>query len=245
MIKKATTIILFALASLMAAAQSDSIAERIVDRYLGILNIEALPADSMLVLTTTITSPTSTDTTVMKRYYQPPQMFRVEVRGSDGKLQVGLCTNGSSRKRVFESKHEWWRDVTTETFYNRLSGLDFRGPLYGWRVAGADVTYEGKATAKEGTKLDVVKLVAPARFTRLYMFEESGLLAVILESDELDSAYRPYADSRIDWKCIHEYAQIGKATLPSLESFMRKEELTVMRTEMHFEPKNNLLFNQD
>lgn len=244
MIKRAITIIL-ALVPLLATAQSDSVAAHIVDRYLGILNIGALPADSMLVLTTTITSPTSTDTTVMKRYYQPPQMFRVEVRGSDGKLQVGLCTNGGDRKRVYESKHEWWRDVTTETFYNRLSGLDFRGPLYGWRVAGAEVTYEGKATVKDGATLDVVKLAAPARFTRQYLFEESGLLAVILESDELDSAYRPYEDIRIDWKCIHEYAQIGKTTLPSLESFMRKEELTVMRTEMHFEPKNNLLFNQD
>lgn len=229
---------------LMAAAQSDSAAIRIVDRYLGIMNIDALPADSMLVVNTQIIYPQTGDTLTMKRIYAPPQMFRVEVRNPDGTLQTGLCGNGDKRYRAYSSRSGWWRDITTSTFYSALGGFDVRGPLYNWRADNAYLTYRG-TTDYKGQQLDVVHYSAPGFFKRLYMFESTGMLSVIIEEDTVDEGYNALHDAHIDWKCFHEYANVGPATLPVLESFMREKTLTVLRSEMHLEKRDNLQFNQD
>lgn len=229
---------------LAAAAQSDSTAARIVDRYLKIMNIDALPADSMLVVNTQIVYPATGDTFNMRRLYAQPMMFRVEVRDSKGKLQTGFCSNGKNRYRSFSPEKGWWRDIPAANFYNRFKGFDIRGPLYTWRTDNAYITYRGR-TEYKGQQLEVVHYSAPGFFKRLYMFEESGLLSVILEEDSIDGDYEVPADAHIDWKCIHEYTMVGPALLPSVESFMRKELLTVMRSEMHLEKRDNLQFNQD
>lgn len=229
---------------LAAAAQSDSVAVRIVDRYLNIMNVGALPTDSMLVVNTQIIYPSTGDTLSMRRYYAPPQMFRVEVYDQNGKLQTGLCGNGKDRYRAYSTRSEWWRDITVESFYNKLGGFDVRGPLYNWRTDNAYLTYQGR-TEYKGQQLDVVHYSAPSFFRRQYMFEESGLLSVIIEEDSVPEGFFPYHDAHIDWKCIHEYTTVGPAILPSLESFMREKLLTVMRSEMRLEKRDNLIFNQD
>ncbi len=229
---------------LAVAAQSDSTAIRIVDRYLNIMNVGALPTDSTLVINTQIVYPSTGDTLTMRRLYAPPQMFRVEVFNSKGELQTGLCGNGKDRFRAFSPTSGWWRDITVESFYNRLGGFDVRGPLYNWRNDNAYLTYRGQTDYK-GQKLEVVHYSAPGFFKRLYMFEESGLLSVIIEEDTVDEGYNALHDAHIDWKCVHEYTNIGPAILPSLESFMREKLLTVLRSEMHFEKRDNLQFNQD
>ncbi len=241
---KRLTLILLCLLPLAASAQSDSTAIRIVNRYLNIMNIDALPKDSMLVVNTLITYPTTGDTLHMKRYYAAPQMFRIEVRQADGTLQTGLCGNGDKRFRAFAPKSGWWRDITPESFYSRLYGFDIRGPLYNWQNNNAYLTYRGR-TEYKGEHLDVVHFTAPGFYSRLYMFESSGLLSVIIEEDSLDEHYKQLNDARIDWKCEHEYTNVGPAILPSLESFMRENTLTVLRSEMKLEKRDNLIFNQD
>ena len=77
------------------------------------------------------------------------------------------------------------------------------------------------------------------------MFEPSGLLSVIIEEDTVDEGYNALHDAHVDWKCFHEYSHIGPALLPSVESFMREKLLTIMRSEMHFEKRDDLKFNQD
>lgn len=235
---------LLLLLPLAAAAQSDSTAIRIVERYLGILNIDALPHDSMLVLTTEITSPTDGDTFTMRRLYAWPQMFLVEVRTANGKLQTGLCGNGKDNYHAYSEKYDAWRNITAESFYNRLYGFDFRGPLYNWRNDNAELTYGGHTTYK-GQNLEVVNVSAPGFFHRTYLFEPSGLLSAILERDTVDEHYGKLMDAHIDWKVIHEYLTVGQTIIPSLESFMRAGSLTVLRTEAHLEERNNLLFYKD
>ena len=79
------------------------------------------------------------------------------------------------------------------------------------------------------------------------MFEPSGLLAVIIETDEIDTVeYRRYEDGHIDWKIEHEYMEVAPGVLlPKEESFMRLGVLTVLRTEAWLEPRQTLLFNKD
>ena len=118
---KRLLICIICLTPMVASAQSDSTAIRIVNRYLDIMNIEALPQDSMLVVNTTITYPTTGDTLYMKRLYAPPQMFRVEVRLPNGTLQTGLCSNGKKRFRL-QSEREKLLHLEDE-LHKRLSYL--------------------------------------------------------------------------------------------------------------------------
>lgn len=224
--------------------QDDSVAARIVDRYLDILNIDALPKDSMLVLNTTITSPSSTDTVKMVRLYQWPQMFRVDVFNERG-LENGLYSNGKDYFRYY-SKGKGWDYIPPEQFYLRLLGFDFRGPLYNWRMNNLLMGYVGKVDAtQKGSQLDAVRVEVEGMYTRIYMFEETGLLSVIVELEDGADGERLLKHSHIDWKCEHEYGQIGESVLPVLESFMRSNELTVLRTEMHFEKRDDTRFNHD
>lgn len=229
---------------LAVAAQSDSAAVRIVERYLAIMNIDAMPADSMLVATTQIVYPITGDTLTMRRLYAAPHMFRVEVRDADGKLQTGLCGDGISHYRAYSTHAMQWRSITRESYFSRLGGFDLRGPLYDWRNENAYLTYRG-ATEYKGQRLDVVHFSAPGYFGRLYMFEPSGLLSVILEEDSVDDGYHALLDAHIDWKCVHEYAHVGPLLIPSIESFMREKTLTVLHTEAHLEKRDNDQFRQD
>ncbi len=242
--KHKALILMALLLPLGIAAQSDSAAIRIVERYLDIMNIKALPTDSMLVVNTQIIYPQSGDTMNMKRLYAPPQMFRIEVYDNKGLLQTGLCGNGGTRGYVFSSKFDTWRTVTSESFFERLSGFDVRGPLYNWQSNNAYLTYRGK-TEYKGQYLDAVYYTAPGAFKRTYFFEESGMLSLIVEEDSVDEGFSALRDAHIDWKCIHEYSVVGPAILPSLESFMRENTLTVMRSEMHLEKRDDQQFTQD
>ena len=241
---KRIALIIALLLPLALHAKSDSTAAAIVDRYLSLLNVDALPHDSMLVITTTVTSPGSTDTFTMKRLYAWPQMFRVDVFDAGGKRLTGLCGNGTTRHRSYDTLRGWWRELTKETFYYKLSSFDFRGPLYNWRSQGVDLEYQGKTTVK-GEQLDVVKVSGPTVYTRMYMFQDNGMLALIIDSDKVEADDAPYSDTHIEWKCIHEYQHIGETLLPSLESFARDNRLTVLQSEAHLEALETLQFNQD
>ena len=237
---------LLLLVLLPLTAQAQDTAEAIVARYLRLLNIEGLPADSMLVMTTTISFHNSTDTFTMTRRYQAGEMMRVDIYKGDS-LMTGLCTNGRDRYREFVHMVGWWVDQSPETFERDMQAYDFRGPLHHWRERGITLAYEGVTTYK-GQRMQVVKSVQEKHFNRHYLFEEgSGLLVAVLEDNEVPDKRRefPLRGHPIDYKITHEYLPVGASLLPTQESFMRNEVLTVMESTVHFEPRNVLLFNQD
>lgn len=226
--------------------QSIDTAAMIVDRYLDIMGTSRWGSDSVLAMETVITTIGTQDTFVMKRWYLAPNMNRVELW--HGKtLQEGLCSNGKDRYRVFRPKVGYWVDVPAYNFYERLSPYDFRGPLHGWRAKGATATYLGMTKAMGQVDMESVKIEEPAMYTRIYFFEPSGLLSVIVETDELDTAsYNPNEASHIEWKILHEYMPVnGDHLLPKQESFMRDGQLTVLETTARMEERNTLIFNQD
>lgn len=236
---------LMALVPLTALGQKDT-AEAIVDRYVELMGYHRLPQDSTLAMVTTITTTGSTDTFVMKRWFTPPLMMRVEVWLGDT-LQTGLCTNGKDRYRIYNPKRGFWEDVTDYSYYNKMQGYDFRGPLYNWRSNGMTLQYKGVTKAKGNHELQTVTVEGPAYYTRHYMFEPSGLLAVIMETGEMDTVeYRRNLEGHIEWKIEHEYMEVAPGVLlPKEESFMRQGQLTVLRTEAWLEPRQTLLFNKD
>lgn len=225
-------------------SQTVDTAAWIVDNYLDMMGTSRWPVDSMLVMETTVTTPGTTDTFVIKRWHLPPTMFRVEVW--NGKtLQNAYCSNGNDRYRSYRPRYGYWVDIQPGHFQESFGAYDFRGPLFNWRAAGAKLTYTGIAKAMGEYDMMSVKVEAPSLFTRYYLFEPSGLLSVIVETDELDSNYNPVPEARIEWKIIHEYMRMGDRLLPKQESFMREGQLTVMETTAWMEKRNTLIFNQD
>lgn len=216
----------------------------VVDRYLGMLNHEQLPADSMLVIETDITIYGVDDTLRMRRWYAQPEQFRVEVR-YHGQLETGLVTDGVHRFREYMPEAKDWAFAREYKLRRKLSGYDFRGPLYNWRASSDQLTYLGKATIDGSAPLDVVKVESNGRYTRLYMFEPSGLLAFIIETDEHGVDVTEDDGSHIDWKCIHEYQPVGNCLVPSQESFLRGDAITVMTSRCRLEPYNESIFKQD
>ncbi len=226
--------------------QAQDSAQMVVNRYLELLNYEALPKDSMLVMETTITFRESLDTFTMHRYFQSPGMMRVEVWYGDS-LTEAFCTNGSTRHRIYSPSQEWWDDYPHEEFHSRIQPYDFRGPLYAWKGFDIKLTWLGMSNV-DGHRLQTVKTEQKDHYNRIYFFDpQSGLLVLIMEEDAMpEGSYKsPLAEPPIDFKFIHEYMPVGASLIPSQESYRRKGDLTIMQTVFSLKPRNDLLFNQD
>lgn len=246
--KKTTLIILLMLLVPTLRGQQrqylEETAVRVVDKYVGMLNIEALPSDSLLVMETLITTMGSTDTFLMKRWWASPQMFRVEVWHADT-LQTGLYGNGRNRWRKYYAAMHGWEDIGDALFYSYYEAYDFRGPLYSWRAQNASLSYLGTKEMK-GRPFDVVKVETPDHYTRNYMFDRNnGLLTFITEESEIDGEAIVADDAHIEWKAMLEFQPIGHAMLPSLESFSRQGAVTILRSTYHMERLDTHLFNHD
>lgn len=237
------------LVPLLAGAQNHQFvikdsASHVVNNYLRMLNIEALPEDSILYLETTITTPGSTDTFLMRRWHARPQMFRVEVWRGD-ELQDALCTNGAARFRHYDATEKRWTSLRPERFHDKMRGYDFRGPLHEWLYKGTTLRWKGSVDYN-GVPLQAVDVSMPNMYERTYFFDPSnGLLALIIENDSLNSDFAPRPETRIEWKIIHEYLPIGESLLPSLESFFRGTTLTILATKPRFLPRDTHIFNRD
>lgn len=237
-------LILIALLPAMVQAQSADTAHAIIARFTTMLNHDGLPADSMLVMETTVSYVDSRDTFVMRRWYTPPKMLRVEVWRGDT-LTAGYCTNGTSRYRSYSTLDGWWKDTDSTNFMRTVAAYDFRGPFLPNDTMGTHYTYAGTTTLK-GMPLTVVRAERKEMYVRHYLFEQqSGLLLFIIEGDELSkgSSGRLYGHSQ--WKAYHEYLPVGESLLPSEESYLRDGMVTIMRTRAHFEARNDKIFNQD
>ena len=219
-------------------------AVHVVDTYLRMLNFDALPEDSILYLETTITSPGTTDTFLMRRWHARPQMFRIEVWDKD-KITFGICSNGKDRYRQYIPKAGYWEDFSPDRFHEEHLGYDFRGPLYNWRNNASELRWKGTADYN-GHPLQVVEVLRPDSYDRYYMFDPSnGLLTLILEQSTTYGDSARIAPSHIEWKVIHEYQPLGECLIPSLESFLRGTTLTILATKPRFLPRNTLIFNSD
>jgi hypothetical protein len=204
--------------------------------------IDELPEDSLLVLETTVTM--GGDTTLMRRWYQPHGMMRVELFHG-GERYDGFITNGDKRHRRYSRRGGSWDATSADDITDLLRGYDFRGPLYHWREKGATLSWNGTTTLK-GEPLQVVKVECPGMYERYYMFEpESGLLTLIFETDKTADGNHQYTKDRIDWKSIHEYQPLTTGILPSQESFMRQGVLTILNSTTHFEEMSPDIFEKD
>ena len=247
---KKTILAFLALMPLLAMAQDHQYrpdtAANLVDRYLRMQNADAMPADSMLQMVTTAYAVGTKDTFFIRRWYAVPQMHRIEV-WNGRRLQNAYCSNGRDRFRMYKPDLGYWVDITADKFYDRLTGYDFRGPLYGWRANNVQLTYEGRVNVRDHGELLSVYLRAPFHYDRRYMFEpSSGLLALIVETGEMDTAeFKPFEASRIEMKFMHEYQMVGPMMLPRLESFVRRGRVNVLQTEAAIVGRDELVFNID
>ncbi len=230
-------------AALWAQSTNSDTATRIIDRYVKMLNYEGLP-DSTLVMETTITYHNQPDTFIMRRWFLPPDMLRVEVWSGDS-LTNGYCTNGTDRFRVYFAKRGWWDEVAPADFERRVSYYEFRTILSKRDTTETTYTYAGTTTLK-GETLEVVRVDRPNVYSRYLLFEQrSGLLLFIIETDEMPVESLSPGYNHAAWKAYHEYQPMGASLIVSQESFMRNGMLAIMNTKMHFEPRNTMLFNQD
>ena len=218
-------------------------ATELVDGYLRMMNHRYLPEDSLVVIDTRVTIVGTTDTFVMKRWYAQQQNHRVEV-WHQGELQTAFYGNGLDHFRRYVRDGRYWEDVGPALMYRMLGGYDFRGPLFNWRTENLNLEYLGRAKTEDGHSLRVVKVTGHNNFMRYYMFEESGLLTLFLESDTVGT--NPIRSAtHVDWKCFHEYLPVSHYLFPVQESFLRDGTLTVLESTVHFEPLDLTPFNQD
>lgn len=219
-------------------------ATRVVDRYLTLMNVEGYSADSMLVMETAVTVYGSSDTLWLRRWFAPPKKYRVE-QWYDGQLREGLIGNDEDAFLHYNAEEKHWDKVSEKDFLTLVSGYDFRGALYMWRWKGAKLIWNG-TTELKGEPLQVIKVEHPNMYDRYYMFEPgSGLLTLIIETEDHNPNYAPHKEGHIDWKSYHEYLPVSNHLVPSLESFMRDGKLTILSTTAHLEPIRPRIFNRE
>ena len=244
---KRTIIALLLLLPAMAFGQlseADDTAATVVERYLRLLNVEGYSEDSMLVMETTVTVYGSDDTLTLRRWFSPARKHRVEV-WHKGQLQDGLIGNNEDVFLHYNAATKRWEKLGEREFFSQVAGYDFRGPLYLWRWSNTKLTWNG-ITEVEGKPLQVVKASRPGLYDRFYMFEpSSGLLTLIVETEEYVGKNEPLKESHVEWKCCHEYLPVSNHLVPSLESFMRDGKLTILSTTAHLEPIRPRFFNRE
>ena len=246
---KQTLTFLLLLLPVLACSQQlpgsgDDSSAAVVDRYLRMMNIEGYHADSMLVMETAVTVFGSSDTLWLRRWFAPANKHRVEL-WYQGKLTEGMISNGEDKFLLYDTKKKKWTSTKPGEVVPKLSGYDFRGPLYMWRWNGTHLTWNGMSELK-GQPVKVVKASRPGMYDRYYMFEAgSGLLTLVMETDAYDSTAAPMKESHIEWKSCHEYLPVGNHLVPSQESFMRNKKLTILSTTAHMEHIRPRIFTRE
>lgn len=244
---KKTVITMLLLLPALAFGQQEvakDTAAEVVDRYLRLLNVESYSEDSMLVMETAVTVYGSEDTLWMKRWFSPARKYRVEVWHKDSLIE-GLISNDLDNFLQYDASHQKWVKISEKSIVTNLSGYDFRGPLYLWRWNGSTLTWNGLGELK-GKPMQVVKVVRSGMYDRYYMFDpDSGLLTLIMESEDFNPANPPRKETHIEWKSINEYLPVSNHLVPSLESFMRDGKLTILSTTAHLEKIIPRIFNRE
>lgn len=221
-------------------------AEWVVDRYLQLMNLDALRSDSILYMETVIYYASSPqDTAIMKRWFLPPNRFRAELWHGDTLLE-GTYTDG---KRVFREYNvktlDGWTRVAESRYYNVAPTYEFRGPLYNWRAQGGVLEYQGVWNF-QGNEVYRVYMEAPERYNSYFFFEKnSGLLFLEQQTSHHSEYSNHQASVHPDVHGVHEYQPLGVSLLPSYESFQIEGDRLLYLTTFRYLPLNMDIFTKD
>lgn len=217
-------------------------AELIVDRYIKILNFDAIKSDSMLYIESRITHRSSpNDTIILKRWYLAPYSYRTELWHKDT-LTFGLLTNGRTTHKRLKEGEKKWEDVSISSYMDDFPGYDFHGPFAHYKVMGWAMEYQG-VWDMNGHKVYRIFVQAPRRYDRYYLFEkETNLLFLIDEKDTYDPSNTLVEGSHVDWRAYHEYTPKGACTFPTIESYQYEGEITTMHSQVTYLPIDESLF---
>lgn len=202
-------------------------AEVILERYLALLNYDAIRTDSILYIESRIFIQNSpTDTIIMKRWFYPQANYRVEL-WQGGKLTIGLRSNGYDTFMEYDAEQRQWFKVDVARYYNRLDAYNFHSSLYNWRDHHTSLRYDGIWNFN-GSQAYRLFIKQQDVFDRYYMFEkESGLLFMYDELDSYMDMERDVTD-HVDWRAFHEYTPLDKCLFPSIESYQMNGNIVMI-----------------
>lgn len=244
--KKVLFVVLLLLTVRCAVAQNhqyvEDTAARIINRYLRMLNYEALRGDSILYIKSAIVQRDfPSDTTWMLRWVQGNK-FRVEVWAADT-VQVGLLTDGVHFQE-YNTIAKIWQPMSSFDYYDDAIPYDYRGPLYNWRTLGRTAQYAGEYTF-QGHPVDRVFVSGPFVYDRYYLFEkESGILFMYTESETMDGEQRSDLSNHVEWRAYHEYTPLGMSLFPSVSSYLSQGSLVVIHDTVSYLPPKEVIFQK-
>lgn len=236
---------LLALAPVAATAQDDkpvptaadtARAMQIVDRYIGYVDYDRLPHDSMLVAVTTIVEYNHpTDTMTIYRWHAWPNYNRIEM-WQHGKMDMGGYTDDKKIFHQYSPQYHDWRNLTRHSFYDFIQPYDLRGPLFKWRSKATEMYYEGEYEYN-GHKVDRVFVSMSGQLDRYYFFEqETGLLFLVTEKAHQLEGGIPEIERMVDWRSWQEFTPVGDCLLPSAESYQIRGQLVILHHTYRLEP---------
>lgn len=220
-------------------------AEAVVERYLRLMNYEALPKDQILKVTTkTVSNRHPMDTSIVKRWFAWPNSYRIEVWHRDTLLEGWHNDEQKTFRRYDEGKKKWVVEHEL-TYFDRVTGYDIRSVLYFRKKNGMEMRYGGMRTF-EGHQVYVVATRVPGMYDRDYLFEaESGLLFLMIEKDSHEAGERMDAKNHIDWKTIDEYLPVGESLIASKEQYQHQGRRIVATHQPELIPMDRTLFSKD
>ncbi|MDY5969749.1 MAG: hypothetical protein SPJ13_07050 [Bacteroidales bacterium] len=213
----------------------------VIENYFAKVNVDNVPADSMLYIESfSVNIHQPVDTVFMRRWFGGRNQARVEMT-YQGRLVDGLQSDGDNIFRAYDSVKQQWTDIKREQYYDKMC-YDYRGPLYNWRINGAAVYYQG-VWDFQGHSVYRVFVMQPGRYDRNYLFEkETGLLFFIDEQDSHDENMRKSRQGHVAWRAYHEYAPLNGALYVSEESFMKDNNIITTRHAYSLLPMNTMPF---
>lgn len=217
-------------------------AKAIVDRFIRALDYEALPADSILYIESSIFDfHDRSDTLLMKRWFMPPHNHRVEL-WEHGEIKLGYLTDGTNNARRYDTVKHLWQKITLSDYYDKGSAYDFHTPLYKWRTNGTELQYLGEKEL-HGVKVNEVHVETPGMHVREYLFEkENGLLFFVIEHPETFEGDVDPRNTHVEWRAFTDYIHIGRSLLPYTESYKKDGRVTVINHRYAFLKKDKKKF---
>lgn len=251
--KRALILILLTAVAVVARSQNEETdrsdidsAAIVLERYLSILNYEAIRSDSVLYIESHAFSQRNpSDTIVMKRWFLPESNYRTELWHGDT-LEIGLYSNGYDTFMRYDAKKKLWFKVDVSQYYDHFNAYNFHGPFHQWKnnKKNIQLRYDGVWNFN-GNQAYRIFVSQAEMFDRYYMFEkESGLLFMY---DQLDS-YKDFSrdeTTHVEWRAYHEYTPLGASLFPSLESYQYEDDIVVTHHAYRYIAKDMKYFTED
>ncbi len=228
-----------------AKSNADS-AEAVIARFMTLMNYEALPHDSILLIESTIVTRNAPhDTCKMRRWYGYPHNVRIEVWMHDT-LYEGYHNNGIKYYRKYDYKQKMWIDASDIHYNDMTQAYDYRGPLYNRHNKGYEISYAGEYTFNNH-KIYRISVSSPETYDRMYLFEKtSGLLFLCTESTTIQGKNsKDIGDNHIDWRAYEEYLPLHESLIMSSESYQHHNTVTFARHIPRLIPMNKNIFKYD